>query len=401
MKQLFLLLTFLLVSVLSFAQTNPNHVKVNGYYRKNGTYVKPHYRTAPNSTNRDNFSTFGNINPYTGQAGSITPDNNSLNTGGTPQSTYYPSSNNSSSSGTYYTPSNSTITNNNNDYEAAAYQGSINSLGQRVITYSNGKEIFGLCSSCYKINYDKNLDYYWYSPTEGVQDSKGFSEGKLLNGEYKFYDEKGNLTTKGNYRNGLKHGNFIINDKYGNIEEKSHFTNGIIDYIKFANDSGYIIEWNGGILSSGSIKKVYTSDNTLIEQATVDEDFIFHYELYYERTGAIESKFSQDLFGKYQGNYVSYYPNGQVEFEAQFKAGLRFGIWKWSDENGGISNRKTYNIHEEQYSNGNIKIKGSQYYDFENYIWIKDGIWIEYESNGEIQKNITYYKDGQISESKD
>ena len=33
-----------------------------------------YWRTAPNSTNLDNFSTIGNINPYTGKQGTITPD---------------------------------------------------------------------------------------------------------------------------------------------------------------------------------------------------------------------------------------------------------------------------------------------------------------------------------------
>lgn len=42
---------------------------VSGYVRKNGTYVAPYYRTAPNSTKLDNWSTKGNVNPYTGKAG--------------------------------------------------------------------------------------------------------------------------------------------------------------------------------------------------------------------------------------------------------------------------------------------------------------------------------------------
>ncbi|MET3126262.1 hypothetical protein ABID42_001364 [Arcicella rosea] len=49
-------------------------VHVNGYYRNNGTYVKPYYRTSPNKTNSDNFSTIGNTNPYTGKEGTIIPD---------------------------------------------------------------------------------------------------------------------------------------------------------------------------------------------------------------------------------------------------------------------------------------------------------------------------------------
>jgi hypothetical protein len=65
----------LLVSLgLVIAQSNPKHVQVNGYYKDNGTYVQPYFRTAPNSTNRDNFSTKGNVNPYTNKPGWIEPD---------------------------------------------------------------------------------------------------------------------------------------------------------------------------------------------------------------------------------------------------------------------------------------------------------------------------------------
>ena len=45
-------------------------VWVDGYYRKDGTYVKPHYRSSPNDTARDNRDYKGNINPYTGKKGS-------------------------------------------------------------------------------------------------------------------------------------------------------------------------------------------------------------------------------------------------------------------------------------------------------------------------------------------
>ena len=46
---------------------------VNGYVRKDGTYVQPHYRTAPDSTIQNNYSTQGNVNPYTGQPGTVNP----------------------------------------------------------------------------------------------------------------------------------------------------------------------------------------------------------------------------------------------------------------------------------------------------------------------------------------
>ena len=46
---------------------------VNGYYRNNGTYVNPYMRTSPNNTLMDNYSTRGNVNPYTGQSGTVDP----------------------------------------------------------------------------------------------------------------------------------------------------------------------------------------------------------------------------------------------------------------------------------------------------------------------------------------
>lgn len=43
---------------------------VKGYVKSDGTYVEPHYRSAPNNVQYDNYSTKGNSNPYTGERGS-------------------------------------------------------------------------------------------------------------------------------------------------------------------------------------------------------------------------------------------------------------------------------------------------------------------------------------------
>ena len=70
MKKIFtlFLLWFLFIwsSIEAFADT---HVK--WYYRKNWTYVKPHYRSDRNNTKADNWSTKGNINPYTWKAWTV------------------------------------------------------------------------------------------------------------------------------------------------------------------------------------------------------------------------------------------------------------------------------------------------------------------------------------------
>jgi hypothetical protein len=52
---------------------SPGTVNVRGYTRRDGTYVAPHVRTAPNSSKMDNWSTKGNVNPYTGKRGTKSP----------------------------------------------------------------------------------------------------------------------------------------------------------------------------------------------------------------------------------------------------------------------------------------------------------------------------------------
>lgn len=45
-------------------------VYVPPHCRSDGVCVQGHYRTVPNSSRQDNFSTQGNVNPYTAQPGS-------------------------------------------------------------------------------------------------------------------------------------------------------------------------------------------------------------------------------------------------------------------------------------------------------------------------------------------
>lgn len=56
-------------------------VHVNGYVRSNGTYVAPHYRSAPDGNFGNNWSTIGNVNPYTGELGTKTHPSSGVGTG--------------------------------------------------------------------------------------------------------------------------------------------------------------------------------------------------------------------------------------------------------------------------------------------------------------------------------
>jgi hypothetical protein len=52
--------------------TNPNYHLVQAHYQ-NGVWIPAHYQTNPNGTMADNWSSIGNTNPFTGQAGTIYP----------------------------------------------------------------------------------------------------------------------------------------------------------------------------------------------------------------------------------------------------------------------------------------------------------------------------------------
>ena len=46
---------------------------VKAYVKKDGTYVAPAMATNPNPTKLDNYSTKGNVNPYTAKEGTVDP----------------------------------------------------------------------------------------------------------------------------------------------------------------------------------------------------------------------------------------------------------------------------------------------------------------------------------------
>jgi hypothetical protein len=60
----------LAVAAVALADTaSAQNVRVKGYVNKDGTYVMPHYRTAPDGKAWNNYSAAPNLNPYTGKVG--------------------------------------------------------------------------------------------------------------------------------------------------------------------------------------------------------------------------------------------------------------------------------------------------------------------------------------------
>jgi hypothetical protein len=70
MHTLLLALVLAAMPPVSYAQ-----IHYGGYTNQYGTYVQPHYQRAPDTNRFNNYSSRGNINPYSGQPGAVNPYN--------------------------------------------------------------------------------------------------------------------------------------------------------------------------------------------------------------------------------------------------------------------------------------------------------------------------------------
>lgn len=62
-----------ILAAISQSASAQSTVRVQGHIRKDGTYVPPHTRTAPNTSRTDNWSSSPNVNPYNGKQGTVDP----------------------------------------------------------------------------------------------------------------------------------------------------------------------------------------------------------------------------------------------------------------------------------------------------------------------------------------
>jgi len=73
MKKLIAIL-IVLASLFTLIGSSFADVYVRGHYRGNGTYVQPHWRSNPDTLPYNNWSYPGNVNPYTGERATGSPD---------------------------------------------------------------------------------------------------------------------------------------------------------------------------------------------------------------------------------------------------------------------------------------------------------------------------------------
>ncbi len=74
MKKFLVGLALLSLLLVMATPAEAKTIKIKSYYKPStSTYVNSYYKTSPNKTKLDNYSTKGNYNPYTGKKGYTSP----------------------------------------------------------------------------------------------------------------------------------------------------------------------------------------------------------------------------------------------------------------------------------------------------------------------------------------
>ena len=79
MKALLLTVALLIASIAIPIDNAFSQTYIQGYYRSNGTYVAPHWKSSPDRSYNNNWSVKPNYNPYTGKRGTRNPTWNDRN----------------------------------------------------------------------------------------------------------------------------------------------------------------------------------------------------------------------------------------------------------------------------------------------------------------------------------
>lgn len=268
------------------------------------------------------------------------------------------------------------------------------------ITYTNGLEVFNVCASKCNTTFDDRKEYFWYTEYSKIKSTKGGSGGDLLHGNYKFYDENGNLRQEKNYHLGLPNGSEKNWDFSGNVISQSKYSNGDIIYMKFKNEEGEWIEHicvsgkKGFLMSKGWVKKVYSEYDRLVSEQTFLAFDSAHVKTYYE-SGKLSKEYTSYSLNFMTGKYTSYYENGRIKADGQFYEGkiylnIQIGTWKYYKSDGTLDGTQQFKENIEFWDNGNKKVVGGYILDWDTQMWLKIGEWRWYDEEGKFQSSKKY-----------
>lgn len=267
------------------------------------------------------------------------------------------------------------------------------------ISYTNGYEIFNVCSTNPKISYDDKKEYFWYQSQFGIKSTKGGTGGQLLHGNCKYFDESGNLLEDKNYILGI-----ISNkkswDSIGNVKSTYKYEEGDMIYWKF-KDGDYWVEHIGRMFKEGWLKKTYTRFNELIEEEEQLSGYKRHIKTYYtnENHSLKEDFYIIFDYGLFIGKYTDYFEGGKIKTIGEFYdkknimpqyAKIKIGNWIIHNSDGTVAQSLFYKPEIILWNDGKLKSIGFYVHDSKSNIWQKSGEWRTYSEDEKLLNSKKY-----------
>lgn len=405
-----ILFLFCISILLGQGSVNPNYHTVKSYQRKDGTVVQSYKRTNPNNTNRDNYSTLGNTNIWTGKPGWIPPDNNPLPSYDNSAQYDVPRSSNSSytplkeqRSSSAWPPVSAEQPNILHYQELKPYQteeysysrpsrssSSSYVAGRKTIQYADGKEIFNVLATS-KTSFKPGLTYFFYDPDlDEIRSAEGTAFGQLLDGGYKMIGKSGNILAENNYKKGLPHGLNASYDENGDELYRMIFDEGVLISYRETNDDGEVLEWKGTPFKYESVRS-YKKNGVILRKEIYKNEHKWAEFEYDPSTGKLLSQYEY-VNGQISGPFKLYHPDGRtVKRQGSIRNDELNGEIKEYAVNGNLQYKATllngkkhggYEVRDD--ITGKLLEKGNYSDD------LLDGTVIYYDHEQETEEHLTF-----------
>ncbi|MEO0405311.1 MAG: hypothetical protein AAF193_10600, partial [Bacteroidota bacterium] len=241
---------------------------------------------------------------------------------------------------------------------------------------------------------------YWrtYYP-DGTLKSEGDRLNFQLTGEWKFYRENGELQEIINYQSGQRNGITASYDDEGRLTSEVPYFDDLKQGVgKFYYTSGELYREvpfeNNKEQGKG---REFGKDGRIITYINYNQGYIKSIERINRFNGA----------GQKKGVWIDFWANGNKQTEGYFTNGVKNGVFKYYNKRGELEKIEKYQggvlltdadeaalleIKKEYYEDGKIKLIGS-YRDGS-----KQGVFREYNKEGEIQKSFVYQENVLLGE---
>lgn len=243
------------------------------------------------------------------------------------------------------------------------------SIHYKAFKFENGQ----ISSEGYFI--DGKPDGYWITYyANGLRQSEGNRNNNLLNGPWKFYDEKGNLSEIISYKDSKKEG---LNAQYKNcyLFKEVNYSNGLKQgrsqlYFPDSSDSKVKLELFYLDDQKDGLAKEYDTTMRIIT--------LMYYKKGFLKTKELINRYNQ--FGKKEGVWKSFYKNEKVKIEERYKNDLLNGYKKYYDKEGKLDSAILY-------IDGVRQVEDENNADFE--------IKYSYHPNGNVKTSAIYNLNGE------